>query len=393
MRRYTDEELILIAKQFQTKSEFKEKRSGAYKSAYERGILDEITTHMKCFRRKVTNDELIEKASHYKTRKELRENLPKDYNLIVQRGLCDEAFAHMEKMGNRYFRCVYCYEFLPEKVCYVGLTYCLSERSKQHKLNSSYSAVNEYCISKGIEPPIPKQLTDYIPKDEAAKKECEYISKYKEEGWVLLNREKGGGLGGRKNEVHTPEECKNLALKCENRTEFAFRFQSAYRLTKLMKWDDYVFSHFKRKRRKNPPKLYRHKKSSPKIELYTMDGAYISTFKNPTEASRKTNINKSTITRLINHESKTFIKGFYFKYENDNDEEFFKNLSVRIEDMKIRQYDCNMNVINVFDSAKEVSEFLDKPYNTIKIKLKGTKLNFAYGFYWQRFVEHPQVLD
>lgn len=52
-----------------------------------------------------------------------------------------------------------------------------------------------------VEIPTPKQLTDYIDKDDAAILEGEYLEKYKNNGWKIINISKTGDL-----------EVKNIGL-------------------------------------------------------------------------------------------------------------------------------------------------------------------------------------
>ena len=98
----------------------------------------------------------------------------------------------MECVGNVYWRMLYVYEF-KDGSAYVGLTCNYTRRKWQH-LNEEADPVYKH-IAKGNTEYDLIELSDYIPKDDAAKLEDEYINKYRDAGWKMLNTRKGGSLG------------------------------------------------------------------------------------------------------------------------------------------------------------------------------------------------------
>ncbi len=108
-------------------------------------------------------------------------------------GWVDEICDHMLFTGDKYNRCIYSYEFSDNHV-YVGLT-CNLVRRQYDRNSDKNDAVTKYINESGLSP-IRKQLTDYLPVNDAMKLEGEYLNNYLINGWISLNRIKTGGLGG-----------------------------------------------------------------------------------------------------------------------------------------------------------------------------------------------------
>jgi hypothetical protein len=93
---------------------------------------------------------------------------------------------------------------------------------------------------------IPKliKLTEYINVEDAKNKEKEYLKKYIDNGWNILNKSKTGGVGScyRK---WTKEKCSDEALKCKTRSEY-FKNSPSYHSARKNGWIDEICSHMKR---------------------------------------------------------------------------------------------------------------------------------------------------
>jgi len=78
--------------------EFAENDYGAYQSAIKRGILDDMCAHMEDGRptRRLSRDEILVIARQYTTRNDFKLNDFGAYITAMRRGLIDVAFAHME---------------------------------------------------------------------------------------------------------------------------------------------------------------------------------------------------------------------------------------------------------------------------------------------------------
>jgi predicted GIY-YIG superfamily endonuclease len=163
-------------------------------------------------------------------------------------GIMDEVTSHMIPVGSRYKRLIYAYEF-PDNSVYVGLTYDMSKRDYSH-MNRESSAVYQYMLKTGLKP-IKKTLTTFMDKTEASKMEGELEKKYKDNGWIILNRAKTGTLGGDVL-IWKPEKIRQLFLQYDDLTKLYDEQPSAIQAAKREGMDFYkdVTSHIARKHNK-----------------------------------------------------------------------------------------------------------------------------------------------
>lgn len=96
---------------------------------------------------------------------------------------------------------VYAYEFTNNFV-YVGLTNCLARRDNQHRTRTynskgvlMYDGVIEHSEKYNIEIPKVKILIENITKEESGEEEIKWIKYYKDNGWNVINKNKGGSIG------------------------------------------------------------------------------------------------------------------------------------------------------------------------------------------------------
>jgi predicted GIY-YIG superfamily endonuclease len=197
---YTEEDIRTVALKYNTRDEFRKNSGGAYLAAHRRGILDDVCSHMEEMRRP---KEFYSKgychviALGYKTRGEFRKNSEYAYSRAWNEGWLDDICGHMKAAGNNLSkRLVYVYTF-PDGYAYVGLTDDAKRRKYEHlhklsqrKVSPVFRHIKETGLSYEY-----KELTDWLDADTAAKVEDDYIKKYKDDGWKMLNRMRGGGLG------------------------------------------------------------------------------------------------------------------------------------------------------------------------------------------------------
>jgi hypothetical protein len=205
------------ALKWKNRKEFKNNSSRAYEAAVRLKCLNVVCEHMPNPNMNVWNVErCLELMKNYETIRELRLTNKSLYGAIHRLKLTDEMNKILKRTGNRFNKCIYSYEFSDNHV-YVGLTYNIEEREKNRKKDFKDSVV-KYMNLTGLTP-IRKQLTDYIPVDEASVLEGVYVEKYKNEGWIILNQAKTGGIGGYEIKL-TKEVCANEALKYNTKVEF-----------------------------------------------------------------------------------------------------------------------------------------------------------------------------
>jgi|ERR1035437_854937 hypothetical protein len=182
------------------------------------------------------------------------------YNCSWKNKYLDEICSHMKPLGNTHKRLVYSYEFSNNYV-YVGITCNEKKRNRDHF--NGISPVREHMNRYKLKP-IKKILTNgYINVEIASKLEGNYLEKYKNNGWHILNKNKTGGLGG--NILYwTKEKCAEAALKCSTRKEFSIKYVSAYISARKNMWLNDICDHMIYKRR---PKGYWNYETCKKAAL------------------------------------------------------------------------------------------------------------------------------
>lgn len=141
-------------------------------------------------------DEMIEELRKYKTLKEAREN---DICLIEHLIKTEEGRRYvdmLERTNSAWKRGIYSYKFnlLGEKYVYVGLTCNFEKRDRDHR-HSRKSSVYNFSVEHSLKIPKMKRETEYIDWNLARHKEKEYMAIYQNEGYILINKIPGGGLG------------------------------------------------------------------------------------------------------------------------------------------------------------------------------------------------------
>lgn len=178
-----------------SRTEFQNNYYAKYKVAMTNGWLDSICFHM-------INPNIIwdyetckEKALLFSNRKEFQTKLGSCYRAAYNNGWLDSICSHMKVLVNQleFPRIIYIYKF-SDNCVYIGLTKDFKIRDINRRCNNN-DCVMQHQNKTGLIPEI-EFLTDYIPAEEAQRKEQEFIDKYQKEGFTILNRRPGGSLGG-----------------------------------------------------------------------------------------------------------------------------------------------------------------------------------------------------
>lgn len=172
--------------------EFRTKFQKEYKTAWNNGWLDEISNHLEKSKHFYTKEECYEKALLFEYAVDFRNNYYNYYRAALNNGWLDEISIHF-KNNNKYEfdRIIYVYEF-EDGSAYIGLTKNFEKRHYYRKYYL-YDGVTNHINNTNLIPKI-KFLTDYINAKEAQIKEQEYIELYRNNGWNILNKIKGGHL-------------------------------------------------------------------------------------------------------------------------------------------------------------------------------------------------------
>lgn len=337
---FTFEECEKIAKKYDNRVDFHAKDRTCYEFSKKMGWYEKITEHInRPIPKHRTFNEIKEAARQYKTRMEFKNKDMANYCFAVSHGWLDSVCSHMRVVGDKYKRCIYVYEF-SDGFCYIGLTYDINARHIQHSNGKNFSKVYEHSVRYNVEIPTPKQLTDYIDKDDAAKLEGEYLEKYKNDGWEIINVSKTGGLGGKKHRYNkeeiTKDFCKKIAEKYDTPTQFSKSHQTLIKIIKNNKWKDYVYSVFdleaikKEKNKKisvsnkgkkrivNYSKWIGSCKTNKIVLQYDLEGNFIKEYPSQCNAAKSLGHpnSYSDIGKCCNGVLKTCL-GYVWKYKNN----------------------------------------------------------------------------
>lgn len=242
---YTFEECKEEALKFNNKTSFKVQSGSIYSYAYKLDWLNDICSHMPD-KKKIngywTKEMCLKEANKYQTRTEFSEKSPSGYSMAKRNGWLEDCCKHMFVIGSKVKRAIYVFEFL-DKHAYVGLTYNLKVRKKQH-LTSTNSAVYQHFQQTTSSYKF-KKLTEYVDLEEAVKLEAHYIEKYSKDGWNLLNSRSAGATGGSVL-IWDFDKCLEEALEYETRKDFKENSSSAYGSALKNKWLDEICAHMVR---------------------------------------------------------------------------------------------------------------------------------------------------
>lgn len=188
---------------------------------------------------KHTDEKLMASAQQFKHRAGWKRGASKHYQAARNRGILDQCCAHMVRAANPYAGdyVIYAYEFEDRHV-YVGLTFLPSFRRSMHKVRGPVVEHAKVCPNYRH-----RQVETGLPSPEAAAEaEQRHIARYRSDGWTLLNRQKGGGLGTLKREW-TKELVLVEALKFQTKQEWIKGSQMSYRVAKREGWFEEASAH------------------------------------------------------------------------------------------------------------------------------------------------------
>ena len=101
----------------------------------------------------------------------------------------------------------------------MGLTNWLEHRDYQHRWNKGNSSVHNYSVNNNIEIPIIKVLEENVNSNNAGNVENKWIKFYRDNGWKVINKVKGGSLGATKGKKYTKENILEETKQYKNQEE------------------------------------------------------------------------------------------------------------------------------------------------------------------------------
>ena len=196
---------------------------------------------MKKNRTRWTKELAHQEALKYNTKNEFKINSPRAYSASHVHGWVNDITKHMIVMGDKFKRMVYVFEF-SDNHAYVGLTQDKMRRNYSHlDTEKLTSPIARHIVKTGKQPEY-KELSVYIDAKEAEELVDSTIKKYKEYGWTMLNKQKGGNLGASKTNF-TKEMVQQIVKKYTKRLDFKVQDAAAYRAAQKYGWLKDVVSH------------------------------------------------------------------------------------------------------------------------------------------------------
>lgn len=154
---------------------------------------------------------------------------------VVNENKWFELYSHMEIIGNLRKRLIYVYEF-EDNTCYIGLTCNIKRRNKQHLKEDLNSEVFKHIKDSNLNPNLIIK-SDYIKDVDAILLEEETLNKYKNNGWIILNKNKTGGLGSNIIKWNR-DKCKDEINKYTKLLDFMLNSPGAYSACRRNNWLD-----------------------------------------------------------------------------------------------------------------------------------------------------------
>lgn len=299
---WTEERIREVAKECISRSDFYNKYSTACVKARELQILDGLFPR-KHKPNNYWNEENIRKhAKEFRTKTEFCKKYTKGYYNALKLNIIDDL--NFKTVGHKFKRCVYIFKFELNYI-YIGLT-CDYERRIQEHLGGKYNTTVQKFMQQN---PSLKfdyyKISKYIDSKQAAIQEKMLINKYKKEGYNILNKVKGGGLGGFKK--YSNEYIFNIFKQYTKASEVIKEYPGVYHAAQSRKILNKV-------KYKNGTKGGQGQVSKS-ILLFTIQNKFIKKYSSAVEAANDMHMNKHSIRAACRGNNKHILKGFIWKYE------------------------------------------------------------------------------
>ena len=173
---------------------------------------------------------LKREAKKYKTRKEFQVNSPGAYDSAFDLNLLNDICPHMKTPEfTAIVRYLYVFEF-EDHCAYIGISYNPEERRDAHIKGKRKGHKMDSFVHRKIKSGVPYTFIVFpqsLKPEEVAILEESKIQEYRNNGWTLLNQAKGGSLGG-KPITWTRNKIFREAKKYQFRRDFREKAPGAY---------------------------------------------------------------------------------------------------------------------------------------------------------------------
>ena len=230
-RKWTYETCRDEAKKYKTKVEFQQGSSGAFKYAYNNGIIKDFDwfEELKKPNGYWTKERCEEESRKYQTKKEFLKGCSAAHHAAVVNGWLDDYDWLIDKridIIKDKIDCVYVYVFEDTKTAYVGRTLIRRQkkRDKEHIFNLEADNVARYAKEHHVSVPPMTILETNLTLEEGLDREDYWRRWYEQQGYTMLNRLATGigkgSLGAIGQGKWNRKSCYEEAKKYKSATEF-----------------------------------------------------------------------------------------------------------------------------------------------------------------------------
>lgn len=244
---WTYERILKIAQKYNLFIDFRESEKSAYNAICDMGSIKKLTEEAGLIKNITRNripinysyftfQECYDLALSCSTKKEFLDKYKCAYQKAWRSGWLQKICQHMIPLSNLSKRGLYAFEH-PDKSVYIGLTWNYKERYRHHM------ACNKILINKkNTIGQLFKTFDVFYKPKIAALKEIQLRNKYENQGWIILNKMKCGGLGSG-HVTYTFKRCKRAAAKCKTIKEFYKYFPSEREAAQNKGWYKEITQH------------------------------------------------------------------------------------------------------------------------------------------------------
>ena len=246
-RRWTYETCKNEARKYKTKVEFQRRSSGAFKYAYDNGIIKEFDwlEELKKPNGYWNRERCEEEARKYKTKGEFLKGCSAAHHAAVKNGWINDYDWLIDKRMDIIkdkIDCVYVYVFEDTKTAYVGRTLIRRQkkRDKEHIFNLEADNVARYAKKHHVPVPPMTILETNLTLEDGLDREDYWRRWYEDHGYTMLNRLATGvgkgSLGAISHGKWNRKTCFEEAKKYKSATEFLKSNGSAYDAARRNGW-------------------------------------------------------------------------------------------------------------------------------------------------------------
>lgn len=244
---WTQERISAAASKCSSRVEFCRKYTVAYNKAWRNGWLEDVCKPMPRLQQPngYWSFERVQKAaSKYSTRTEFMEKKSGAYQKASKEGWLEKVCFHMMPMGSRYKRAIYAFEFKDRSV-YVGLTFNYEVRYREHLTSGK---IVQQKKDAGISYRF-RKFGKWLSLEEVRDEEERIIFDYRRRGWLILNIQRPGGLGSYPRRW-SRDVCEKLARRFTTLREFRLAHRTVpYVVSAKHGWLADITSHMTRDRK------------------------------------------------------------------------------------------------------------------------------------------------